>query len=122
MTGGAKLRARPLARETKVQLPTRPASDSFAWIRHTGEHKGAAIEKRGRGHLFLGSPFPQRRKAERLRRLVTHDWRVEIVKKSLGILDLASCLALSACNPSGGIGNMSSGETIGTGAGAAGGG
>jgi surface antigen len=47
---------------------------------------------------------------------------VEIVKKSLRILALASCLGLSACNSSGGIGNMSSGETIGTGAGAAGGG
>jgi surface antigen len=44
------------------------------------------------------------------------------MKKSLGVLALASCLSLSACNPSGGIGNMSSGETIGTGAGAAGGG
>ncbi len=35
---------------------------------------------------------------------------------------MAACLALAGCNQSGGIGQMSSGETVGTGAGAAGGG
>src|SRR6516165_5035953 len=43
--------------------------------------------------------------------------------KSLGaVLGLAACLGLSACNSQGGVGNMSSGETAGTGLGAAGGG
>ena len=44
------------------------------------------------------------------------------MKKSIGMLALATCLGLSACNSSGGVGNMSSGETIGTAGGAAGGG
>ncbi len=42
--------------------------------------------------------------------------------RSVGVLALAACLALSACNSSGGVGDMSSGETAGTGLGAAGGG
>lgn len=43
--------------------------------------------------------------------------------KSLGIvLGLVACLGLSACNSSGGVGDMTSGETAGTGLGAAGGG
>ena len=46
-----------------------------------------------------------------------------MTSKSLGAaLGLAACLILSACNSSGGVGNMSSGETAGTGLGAAGGG
>jgi hypothetical protein len=46
-----------------------------------------------------------------------------MTRKSLGAaLGLAACLILSACNSSGGVGNMSSGETAGTGLGAAGGG
>ena len=45
-----------------------------------------------------------------------------MTSKSLGAaLGLAACLILSACNSSGGVGNMSSGETAGTGLGAAGG-
>ena len=48
------------------------------------------------------------------------------MRKSIGLaagaVALASCLALSACNSSGGIGDMTSGETLGTGAGAVGGG
>lgn len=39
-----------------------------------------------------------------------------------GALALAGCLALAACNSEGGIGEMSSGETAGTGLGAVGGG
>jgi osmotically inducible lipoprotein OsmB len=46
--------------------------------------------------------------------------------KTLGfgasMLALASCLALSACNSQGGVGEMTSGETAGTGLGAVGGG
>ena len=46
--------------------------------------------------------------------------------KTLGFaasaLALASCLALSACNSQGGVGDMTSGETAGTGLGAVGGG
>jgi len=39
--------------------------------------------------------------------------------KSLGIaLGLVACLGLSACNSSGGVGDMSQGETAGTGLGA----
>jgi osmotically inducible lipoprotein OsmB len=42
--------------------------------------------------------------------------------KSLAILALVSCLGLAACNSSGGLGDMSSDETLGTGAGAVSGG
>ena len=46
-----------------------------------------------------------------------------MTSKTLGAaLGLAACLILSACNSSGGVGDMSSGETAGTGLGAAGGG
>jgi surface antigen len=41
---------------------------------------------------------------------------------SVAILALSAILSLSACNASGGIGNMTSGETAGTGLGAGGGG
>lgn len=48
------------------------------------------------------------------------------MRKSMGLaagaLALAGCLALSACNSEGGIGDMTSGETAGTGLGAVGGG
>src|SRR5579871_1065198 len=48
------------------------------------------------------------------------------MRKSVGFaasaLALAGCLALSACNSEGGIGDMTSGETTGTGLGAVGGG
>ncbi len=43
-------------------------------------------------------------------------------KTSIGALALAACLGLSACNSSGGVGEMSQGETAGTGLGAVGGG
>ena len=44
------------------------------------------------------------------------------MSKSLGALALAGCVVMAGCNSSGGIGEMSSGETLGTGAGAVGGG
>jgi surface antigen len=44
------------------------------------------------------------------------------VSAAAGVVALAACLGLSACNSSGGIGDMTSGETLGTGAGAVGGG
>jgi surface antigen len=46
------------------------------------------------------------------------------MSKSIGlaVVTVAASLALSACNSQGGIGNMSSGETTGTGVGAVGGG
>jgi osmotically inducible lipoprotein OsmB len=39
-----------------------------------------------------------------------------------GLITLAACLALAGCNSEGGVGEMSSGQTMGTGAGAVGGG
>jgi surface antigen len=45
-----------------------------------------------------------------------------MTSKSLAVLALAACLGVSACNSSGGVGDMSQGQTIGTGAGAVGGG